>query len=59
MLHNHKNNLGKFDVKSYKGIFLGHSSTSKAYRAYNQRTLVIEESIYDVFNRICWYRSYF
>jgi hypothetical protein len=53
MLYNHKNNLGKFDVKSYEGIFLGHSSTSKAYRVYNQRNLVVEESIYVVFNRIC------
>jgi hypothetical protein len=59
MLYNHKNKLGKFDVKSYEGIFPGHFSTSKAYRVYNQRTLVVKESIYVVFNQRCWYRSYF
>ena len=49
----HKGQLGKFDSKSDIGIFLGYSSSSKAYRVYNKRTLVIEESIhvnFDEFN---------
>jgi len=42
---NTKDVLGKFDVKSYEGIFIGYSSTSKAYR-YIKSTLTIEESMY-------------
>ena len=38
-------NLGKFDPKFDVGIFLGYSNTSKAYRVYNKRTLVVEESL--------------
>ena len=29
--------LGKFDSRTDEGIFLGYSSTKKAYRCYNQR----------------------
>ena len=29
-----------------KGIFLGYSDTPKAYRVFNTRTLVVEESIH-------------
>ena len=47
---NTKNNLGKFNLKSYIGIFLGYSNTSKVYRVYNKITLVVEESIYVTFN---------
>ncbi|XP_061362515.1 uncharacterized protein LOC133306244 [Gastrolobium bilobum] len=43
-------NLGKFDSKADEGIFLGYSLTSRAYRIYNKRTMVIEESIHVVFN---------
>lgn len=42
---NTKDNLGKFDPKSDVGIFLGYSNSSKAYRVYNKRTLVVEESM--------------
>ena len=31
---NTKDNLGKFDLKSYEGVFVGYSTTSKAYRVY-------------------------
>ena len=44
------NNLGKFDAKSDKGIFLGYSTDSKAYRVYNKRTLVVEESVHVTFD---------
>ncbi|KAH9657810.1 Integrase catalytic domain-containing protein [Citrus sinensis] len=47
---NTKDNLGKFDPKSDVGIFLGHSNSSKAYRVYNKRTLVVEESMHVTFD---------
>ncbi|RDX90086.1 hypothetical protein CR513_28088, partial [Mucuna pruriens] len=43
-------NLGKFDHKSYNGIFLGYFETSKAFKIYNSRTLTMEESIHIKFN---------
>ena len=48
---NEKDNLGKFDAKSDEGIFLGYSSVSKAFRIFNKRTLIIEESIHVVLMR--------
>ena len=47
-----RENAGKLDSQSDEGIFLGYSSTSKAYRVYNKRTtkvmkivnVVIDES---------------
>ena len=48
--NNGKNNLGKFDAKSNEGIFIGYSSTSKAFQVYNKRTLQVEESIHVIFN---------
>jgi hypothetical protein len=47
---NIKDNLGKFDSKSDKGIFLGYSLTSKAYRIYNLRTQTLEESMHVKFD---------
>ena len=47
---NTNDNLGKFDSKAEKGIFLGYSISSKAYRVFNKRTLVVEESMYVVFD---------
>ena len=41
---NTKDNLGKFDAKSYEAIFVGYSNTSKAYRVFNKSSLTIEES---------------
>ena len=38
-------NLEKFNAKSDEGIFLGYSTTSQVYRAYNKRTKTIMESI--------------
>ncbi|GAU44135.1 hypothetical protein TSUD_99230 [Trifolium subterraneum] len=46
----HVNNLGKFDSKSDKGIFLGYSLTSKAYRIYNLKTQALEESMHVKFD---------
>jgi len=50
VLNNGKDNLGKFDAKSNEGIFLKYSSNSKSFRIYNKRTMIIEESIYVVFD---------
>ena len=46
---NTKDNLGKFDAKSNVGIFLGYSTSSKAFRVFNKRTIVIEEYIHVIF----------
>lgn len=46
---NTKDSLGKFDSKADEGIFLGYSTSSKAYRIFNKRTLVVEESMHVVF----------
>ena len=50
VLNNGKDNLGKFDAKSDESIFLGYSLTSKAFRVFNKRTLVVEESIPVIFD---------
>ncbi|KAK2403016.1 hypothetical protein QL285_052490 [Trifolium repens] len=36
----------KFDAKACKGIFIGYSERSKAYRVYNSETNTVEESIH-------------
>ena len=50
ILNNGKSNIGKFDSKIDEGIFLGYSLTSKTYRIYNERTLIVEESIHVAFD---------
>ena len=45
-----RENLEKFDAKSDKGYFLGHSSTSRAYRVYNLRTKTVMKSSNVVIN---------
>ena len=40
-----RENVGKFDSRSDEGIFLGYSSTSKAYRVYNKRTMKVLETV--------------
>jgi len=42
--------LKKFDAKAQKGIFLGYSERSKAYRLYNSETHCVEESMHVKFN---------
>ena len=42
---NDRENLGKFDAKSDESIFLGYSTTSRAYRVFNKRTKIVMESI--------------
>ena len=50
MLNNGKDDLEKFDPRSDEGVFVGYSSSSKAYRIFNKRTQCIEESIHVVFD---------
>nr|GFB98323.1 retrovirus-related Pol polyprotein from transposon TNT 1-94 [Tanacetum cinerariifolium] len=37
--------LGKFDGKTDKGFFVGYSLNSKAFRVFNRRTKIIEETL--------------
>ena len=48
--NNGSDNLGKFDPSSDEAIFLGYSSSSKAYKVLNTRTQKFEESVHVVFN---------
>ncbi|KAG5532106.1 hypothetical protein RHGRI_026652 [Rhododendron griersonianum] len=48
--NNDKDDLGKFDARSDEGIFVGYSTSSKAYRVFNKRTLVVEESVHVAFD---------
>nr|GEW90770.1 hypothetical protein [Tanacetum cinerariifolium] len=41
-----KDQLGKFDGKSNEGIFIGYSTTSKAFRVYNIKTRKVEENLH-------------
>ena len=45
-----RENVGKFDSRSDEGIFLGYSSTSKAYQVYNKRTKKVMENVNVVIN---------
>jgi len=49
ILNNGKENLGKFDAKAEKGIFLGYSLSSYAYKVYNKKLMIVEESMHVVF----------
>lgn len=47
---NTKDPLGKFDPKANEGIFVGYSKQSKAYRIFNKRTNIIEETSHVTFD---------
>ncbi|CAJ2668748.1 unnamed protein product [Trifolium pratense] len=47
---NTKDNLGKFDSKSDKAIFLGYATNSKGYRIYNLKTQTMEISMNIIFD---------
>ncbi|KAJ8763013.1 hypothetical protein K2173_023218 [Erythroxylum novogranatense] len=47
---NTKELLDKFDSKTYPGIFLGYSSSSKAFRVYNLISKTVEETIHVKFD---------
>ena len=52
VLNNGKENLGKFDEKADHGIFIGYSFNSHAYRVYNKRLMIVEESVHVVFDEV-------
>ncbi|GKA02659.1 reverse transcriptase domain-containing protein [Tanacetum coccineum] len=41
--------LGKFDGKADEGFFVGYSVNSKAFRVFNSRTRIVEESLHITF----------
>ena len=48
VLNNGKHPIGKFDAKSDEAILMGYVLNSKAYRSFNQISLIVEESIHIV-----------
>ncbi|GJZ61243.1 retrovirus-related pol polyprotein from transposon TNT 1-94 [Tanacetum coccineum] len=49
-IHNHKDNLGKFDEKADDGYFLGYLLVSKALRVFNTRIQQTEETYHITFD---------
>jgi len=49
-IQNNKLYLEKFDAKAQRGIFLGYSERSKAYKVCNSETLCVEESMHVKFD---------
>ncbi|CAJ2645568.1 unnamed protein product [Trifolium pratense] len=47
---NNKVHLKKFDARGYKGIFIGYSERSKAYRLYISETHTVEETMHVKFD---------
>ena len=54
-----RENLENFDAKSDKGIFLGYSTSSKAYRVYNLKNKIVMESTNVVINDEQCTKDYF
>ena len=52
VLNNGKENMGKFDEKYDNDIFICYSSNSHAYRVYNKRLMIVEESFHVVFDEV-------
>ncbi|KAK8944414.1 hypothetical protein KSP39_PZI007993 [Platanthera zijinensis] len=52
VLNNGKYPRTKFCEKCFEGIFMGYSSHSQAYKVFNKKTLVVEESINVVFDEV-------
>ena len=49
-LNNGKENLGKFDDKSDEGVHIGYALNGHAYKVFNKRLLIVEESMHVVFD---------
>ena len=54
-----RENLENFDAKSDKGIFLGYSTSSKAYRVYNLKNKTVTESTNVVINNEQYTKDHF
>lgn len=50
MLINGKEEIGKFDSKSDKGVFVGYSISNKPYRVFNKRTFCVKESVHVIYD---------
>ena len=50
ILKNGKDNLGELDSKTDEGIFLVYSLPGQAYKAYNRRIMLVEESMHIAFD---------
>ena len=50
VLNNDKDNLETFDSKLDEAIFLGYSTTSKAFQVFNKWTLIVDEFVHVVFD---------
>ncbi|GJT47292.1 retrovirus-related pol polyprotein from transposon TNT 1-94 [Tanacetum coccineum] len=49
-IHNHRDQLGKFDAKADDGFFLGYSPVAKSFRVFNIRRQEMEETYHVTFN---------
>ncbi|GKE89329.1 retrovirus-related pol polyprotein from transposon TNT 1-94 [Tanacetum coccineum] len=49
---NDHEDLGKFDAKADIGIFVGYVPAKKAFRIYNRRTRIINETIHVMFDEL-------
>ncbi|GKE20599.1 hypothetical protein Tco_1432111 [Tanacetum coccineum] len=47
---NTTNHLGKFNGKAYEGFFVGYSTNSKAFKVFNSRTRIVEETLHVQFS---------
>jgi len=52
ILNNGKEQLSSFDAKADEDIFLGYTINNHAYRVYNKRLMIVEESMHVVFDEI-------
>jgi len=50
ILNNGKEQLGKFDAKANKGIFPCYDTHNHAYRVYNKRLMIVQESMHVIFD---------
>ena len=50
ILNNGKEQLGKFDAKVNEGFFLCYVIHGHAYKVYNKRLMIVEESMHVVFD---------
>nr|GEW76448.1 hypothetical protein [Tanacetum cinerariifolium] len=49
-IHNHKDHLGKFDVKANYGYFLGYTFVSKAFKVFKTRRQQVQETYHVIIN---------
>ena len=49
VLNDEKHLIGKIDAKSDKAIFMSYALHSKAYKVFNESSLIVEESIHVFF----------